>query len=391
MGGVDWFKNAIIYHILIDRFAGYTAMDNWDKPVFLGGNIRGITEKLPYLQNLGVTTLWISPFYKTSTYHGYHITDFYQVDPHFGTNKDIKNLIDAVHNLDMYIIADFVPNHCSKEHPFFKEAQQNKNSKYRDWFYFTKWPNSYLCFLSIGDLPKINLQNQEARDHIINAAKHWLSQGFDGYRLDHVIGPLHSFWKHFVKEIKTEYPNVVLIGEAWMMGIKRHELNTINIHHRFLKWLFGGAASDNLLIEYIGELDGVLDFKFQGLIRAYIAHSRISRQRFEKAIKQHYDHFPEDYLLPTFLDNHDMNRFLFDCGNNKEKLREAATIQFSINQPAIIYYGTEIGMTQNKSIWNIPTCGDLQARQPMNWKQQDMELLYFYKKLIEQRKNTPYQ
>jgi glycosidase len=125
MGGVDWFKNAIIYHILIDRFAGFASTENWDKPTFLGGNIKGIIEKLPYLQNLDINTLWISPFYKTNTYHGYHITDFYQVDSHYGTAEDIKKLIKAIHKYDMRIIADFVPNHCSGKHPFFQDAQRN--------------------------------------------------------------------------------------------------------------------------------------------------------------------------------------------------------------------------------------------------------------------------
>jgi len=157
MGGVDWFKNSVIYHILIDRFAGFKSSDNWEKPEFLGGTIKGIIEKFDYLQDLGVNTIWISPFYKTSEYHGYHITDFYQVDPHFGTTNDIKKLIKIVHNHDMHIIADFVPNHCSNRHPYFQEAQLNKNSEYRNWFYFTKWPNNYMCFLSIKQIPLTTL------------------------------------------------------------------------------------------------------------------------------------------------------------------------------------------------------------------------------------------
>lgn len=384
MGGVDWFKNAVIYQILIDRFAGFKSIKNWGKPEFLGGNIKGIIEKLPYLHNLGVNTIWISPFYKTSEYHGYHITDFYQVDPHFGTTKDIKKLIEIVHKHNMRIIADFVPNHCSNQHPYFREVQQNKNSEYKNWFYFTKWPNDYLCFLSVKRLPKINLDYPNARDYMINAAKHWLSLGFDGYRLDHVIGPSHNFWQQFKKEIKNMFPNVVLIGEAWMKGIKFNELKTINIKHKFLKWI-SGASSDNLLKEYSREIDGVLDFKFQELIRDYAARGKLSEKEFYDRIKHHYIKYPKSYFLPTFLDNHDMDRFLFECKNNKEKLKQAAEIQFSIDQPAIIYYGTEIGITQNKSIWEFQTYGDLQARQPMNWKKQDKELLTFYKKLIEQK------
>ncbi|MCK4332986.1 MAG: hypothetical protein KAV40_05340 [Thermoplasmatales archaeon] len=386
MGGIDWFKNAIIYHIIIDRFAGFDSADNWDKSTFLGGNIRGIIKKLPYLNDLGITTIWISPFYKTSAYHGYHITDFYQVDPHFGTLEDIKDIINAVHEHDMHIIADFVPNHCSRKHPFFKDAQTEKSSPYYDWFYFTKWPNEYLGFLNVKEIPKINLNNQQAREHMINAAKFWLSLGFDGFRLDHVIGPSHSFWKQFRKEIKDKYPNTVLIGEAWMMGIKRSELKTIQIKNKLLKWLFG-TASDNLLKEYIEELDGVLDFKVQELIKNYVANPYSSKQTFNKNIKRHFARFPDSYLLPNFLDNHDMDRFLFQCGNDKEKFKAAAQIQFSLDQPSIIYYGTETGMTQTNSMWNIPLYGDLQARQPMNWKKQDTELVEFYKKLIEQKKN----
>ena len=383
MGDVGWFKNAVIYHILIDRFAGFISSENWNKPDFLGGNINGITKKIPYLKDLGVDCIWISPFYKASAYHGYHVTDFFKVESHFGTINDLKRLIKTVHKNDIRIIADFVPNHCSNKHSFFVEAQQDKNSEYYKWFYFKNWPDDYLCFLSIEELPKINLSYAPARNYIINAAKHWLSLGFDGYRLDHVIGPSHGFWKEFRKEIKKEYPDAVLIGEAWMMGVKFHELKTIHIRWKFLKWLFG-SSPDYLLKEYVGELDGVLDFKLQELLKKYIAWNNSGQLK--RKITQHYNKYPDDYLLPTFLDNHDTNRFLFECKNNKEKPKTAAEIQFSTGQPAIIYYGTETGVTQGKSQWEIPYHGDLQARRPMNWKNQDKELLFFYKNLIKNRR-----
>jgi glycosidase len=384
MSHFDWLKPGVIYHIFIDRFAGFHSTENWDQPVFLGGTIQGIIEKLPYLIDLGVTTLWISPFYKTSAYHGYHITDFYQVDPHFGTVDDIKELIEESHKNNLHIIADFVPNHCSKEHPFFKEAQQDENSQYKDWFYFTRWPDQYLCFLSVQEIPKLNLNNPATQDHIVDAAKHWLNLGFDGFRLDHVIGPSHTFWKHFSSEIKKQFPNTVLIGEAWMMGIKRQELRTLQVRHRFLNWL-SGESSENLFKEYIGTLDGVLDFKVQELIQHYLKNQKISEKTFRKQLNKHYGQFPENFLLPTFLDNHDMDRFLFLCGNDKEKLKTAASVQFSLPQPAIIYYGTETGMTQTTSQRTIPTNGDLQARQPMNWDSPDQELYLFYKQLIQKK------
>ena len=384
MSGVGWFKNSVIYHIFIDRFAGFHSTENWDQPVFIGGTIRGIISKLPYLRDLGVTTLWISPFYKTSAYHGYHITDFYQVDPHFGTVEDIKDLIQASHEQNLHIIADFVPNHCSKEHPFFKQAQNDKNSSYKDWFYFTDWPEKYLCFLSVKEIPKLNLNNPLTRDHIVDAAKYWLNMGLDGFRLDHVIGPSHAFWRYFKQEIKNQNPNAVLIGEAWMMGIKQQELRTLQVRNKLFKWL-SGAASDNLFKEYTGELDGVLDFKVRELIKKYVTDPKISEKILEKQLRNHYAQLPENFILPTFLDNHDMDRFLFECGNDKAKLKTAASIQFSLPQPAIIYYGIEIGMSQTTSQWTISSNGDLQARQPMNWNTQDQEILTFYKELIQKK------
>ncbi|MFH1100940.1 MAG: alpha-amylase family glycosyl hydrolase [Methanobacteriota archaeon] len=383
---ITWFKHAIIYHILIDRFAGYPSTKNWETPTFLGGILNGITEKISYLNDLGINTIWISPFYQTSAYHGYHITDFYQVDPHYGTLEDLKTLIQTIHQNNMRIIADFVPNHCSKEHPYFKDAQHDRNSPYQDWFYFTHWPDEYQCFLSIREIPKINLDNQEARHHIITAAEYWLNLGLDGYRLDHVIGPSHDFWKEFTTTIRTKHPTSILIGEAWMHGIKRHELQTLHITHKYLKWLHG-AVSDTLFKEYIGELDGVLDFRVQQLIKNLIIDRKISIKTFYKLLKNHYNQFPKTFFLPTFLDNHDMDRFLFLCGNDIEKLQQAARLQFSLPQPVIIYYGTESGVTQTQSIWKNPSYGDLQARQPMNWDQQNTALIQFYKQAIAQKKD----
>ncbi|MEM0493029.1 MAG: alpha-amylase family glycosyl hydrolase [Candidatus Thermoplasmatota archaeon] len=387
MQNVKWFKNAVIYHILIDRFAGFRSRDQWDTPRFLGGNLQGIIEKIPYLSDLGVNILWISPFYSTSAYHGYHITDYYKVDEHFGTLDDLETLIRETHKNGMRIICDFVPNHCSKEQPFFKEAQSNRYSKYYDWFYFIRWPDQYLCFLSVKDLPKINLDNAEARMHIIKSAKYWLGKGFDGFRLDHVIGPSHGFWRDFTRAIKSSYPSAVLIGEAWMMGIRRNELKTLQVKNRTWRWWRGEKSMDGLLRSYIGVLDGVLDFTVQRLIHEYLISKRYSRVMFEKLLHTHYKNFPSsDYYLPSFLDNHDMDRFLFRCGNNIEVLKEAVRLQFSLPQPPIIYYGTEQGLTQDKSIWDTPCNGDLQARQPMKWDKMNEDLYEFYKKIITDRK-----
>jgi glycosidase len=379
---IEWFNQAVVYHILIDRFAGYTKPDHWELPEFIGGNLRGIIDSLSYLRDLGVNTLWLSPFFKASAYHGYHVTDFFDIDPRFGTLDDLRELIDKLHQNDMKLIADFVPNHCSREHRFFKAARADKSSAYYRWFNFSKWPDKYRCFLSFPEIPKINLQHPSAREHVIESARYWLSLGVDGFRLDHCIGPTHDFWQDFRKQIKSDYPGCVLIGEAWLMGIKFRELNTINISRKYLVWLMG-QAPERLYRDYIGELDGVLDFKFQ-LIMQEFARGIIDQQTAADKCRKHFAKFPPDFYLTTFLDNHDMDRYLFISGQDKDKLKQAAEIQFSFKGPKIIYYGTEVGLQQNKSVWDQPHDGDLQARRPMEWDDPDTDLLDFYRKLIRQ-------
>jgi cyclomaltodextrinase / maltogenic alpha-amylase / neopullulanase len=385
MADVDWFKQAIVYHIVIDRFAGFGSGD-WNQPVFLGGNLKSITGKLGYLKALGINTLWLSPFYETSAYHGYHITDFMKIEPNFGRHEDLEELIKKAGNSGIRIIADFVPNHCSKHHPFFLEAQKDKSSRYVKWFTFIKWPNDYLCFLDVKALPKLNLDHPETRDHIIDAAKYWLSMGIDGFRLDHVTGPKHSFWKYFRKQIKADFPQAVLIGEAWLEGIRFRHLKTLQIKYKYIRWLLN-LTQESVQKEYYGELDGVLDFRFRELVTLHIARSRAHGQSraLGPALERHFAAYPGNYFLATFLDNHDMNRFLFECGNDIEKLIAAAAVQFQIDQPVIIYYGTETGMTHQNSVAVNRPGSDLEARQPMNWQNPNIEIFNFYKELIKTR------
>jgi hypothetical protein len=194
-----------------------------------------------------------------------------------------------------------------------------------------------------------------------------------------------NFWYKFCNEVKNHFPNIILIGEAWMKGIKFKELKTLKISNKYFKWF--KKSSDDILKEYIDIFDGVLDFKFQELIRSFIAYNQISYEEYSLYLESHYNKYPSSFYLPNFLDNHDMNRFLFECKNNKNKLKKAAEYQFMEKQPIIIYYGTEIGLSQKRSIWDIKSHGDLQARLPMNWNYSDKKLFNFYRNLIINRGN----
>jgi glycosidase len=383
----SWFSEAIVYHILVDRYAGYHTDTDPKKPVFLGGNLTGIAERIPYLVELGINTILLSPIFETTQYHGYHITDFYTTDKRFGSENNLRLLIELAHDHNIRVIIDFVPNHCSRQHPFFQQALADRRSRYRKWFYFNSLTNSYLCFLHYRDLPKINLDFPEARNYIINAARHWINTGADGFRLDHAIGPSHDFWKAFRNEIKSVDREAVLIGEAWLEGIRFNDVKSLGISHKYRRWLHKFKPWD-VQAEYVGEFDGVLDFYFRHRITENIAWQESSLNKEEQLFSQmmnHYKRFPENFFLPSFIDNHDMNRFLFDAGQNRDKLKAALRLQFSLPQPPILYYGTECGMTHYKPVhWDVPY-SDIQVRQPMPWDALDYELINYCKGLIRKR------
>ncbi len=385
---VSWFSEAIVYHIFIDRFAGYDPAENWKKPVFMGGNLQGITAKADYLSELGINTLWISPLFKSDAYHGYHVTDFFQPEPHFGTLEDVRNLLEIYHRKNIRILLDFVPNHCSVNHPYFQAALNDRKSVYRKWFIFHPFNGRYSTFLHFRELPKFNLDYGKARDHIISAARYWLSLGFDGFRLDHAVGPSHDFWKAFSGETRRSDKDVVLIGEAWLEGAGFRDLKTLGIRNKYIRWLTGFRPQD-IQLEYSGVFDGTLDFFFRHRITEYIAWKKDPdpyTKHLQQAMKSHYALFPKDFYLPTFIDNHDMNRFLFDAGQHKDKLRKALAFQFTLPQPPIIYYGTETGLSHTERIDGQVPFSDLQARKPMPWQLLDHDLIRFVKEQISARK-----
>ena len=377
----EWFKNARIYQILIDRFSGADTSIN--KPDFLGGNIKGITERLNYILELGVNTIWLSPFCKTNKYHGYHILDYKTVDNHFGSIDDLKFLIKKAHENSLRVITDFVPNHCSVKHPFFIEAKFDRNSKYYNWFYFKKWPDNYLCFFNVKELVKLNLDNPETRDYIIEIAKYWLSLGIDGYRIDHVIGPSHKFWKRFYNEIKAGYPNCVLFGEAWGAGISSAYFETINIRNKFFHRIFG-VSQESLQKEYYGEMDGILDFRLNEIIKEAVSKGKgfTSDNEFRYKVRKHFSKYFENYYLITFLDNHDMNRFLMYCNGDFDLLLETLEFLLTTNKPVVIYYGTETGMFNKIQVKFDLHHSDLYVREPFDWCNINYKLYNKVKALI---------
>lgn len=375
----NWLNKAKIYHIFIDRFAFPEGCEELND--FAGGSFEGIRKKIPYLKSLGINCVLLSPVYDSDEYHGYHIVDFFKVQKRFGTLEKFKKLLYELKKANIKIILDFVVNHVSYKDPFFLDAMSNKNSKYKNWFYFDKKGN-YLKYLDVKELPKLNLDNFETKTYVIDSAKFWLKLGVDSLRLDHVIGPSDKFWIDFNKEIKKNFPNCILIGEALMEGISFSQLKTINMKNKYFIWFF--RKNKKFLIKhYVGILDGCLDFGFNDIVRSSIKSNKSDR-KIHKKLKKYYSNFDGKFILIPFLSSHDQDRFIFVCDNSFEKFKRGYNFLFKFNGPKIIYYGDESGLKQKKSIISSGYGGDIQVRRNMNWNSIDLNFFNFFKEKLNE-------
>jgi cyclomaltodextrinase / maltogenic alpha-amylase / neopullulanase len=355
----DWFREAIIYEIFIDRFADTTDLpDDLDLGEPHGGSIAGIISQLDYLVNLGITCIWLTPIFASSSYHGYDPKDHQAIDPRYGSIEEVKTLLAAAKKRNLRIIFDFVANHFSNEHPAFIAAVQDKNNPQYSWFRFRDWPEEYDCFFDVPSQPEVNSDHREVRQYLIESARYWLQLGVDGFRLDYANGCTHAFWSSFHHATRQENTDSVIFGEI--------------------------VEVPSFLRSYTGILEGCLDFKFLELSRGFFAYKNLSVSQFDKALSQHLAYFTTDLVLPSFLDNHDMNRFLWIVGEDKRRLKLAALCQFTLPNPPIIYYGTEVGVSQRATVGRLE-----ESRVPQSWgEKQDRELLEFYQRLIRFRRDN---
>jgi len=358
----DWLRQAVIYQIFVDRFATTGGQPFQAVPTLSdihGGSIQGIRERLGHLRELGVTCLWLSPLFPSPTHHGYDATDYVSVEPRLGTRHQLEGLIKEAHASGMRVLLDFVANHCSDQHPLFRKALANPGSPERAMFMFSG--DTYQAFFDVGTMPEFALDREPAMTYVRDAARYWIELGVDGYRLDYAMGPSHAFWSAFRSAVRTINPEAALIGEV--------------------------TGSATQLASYDGRLDGALDFLLLQALRGFVDFDLIDSNAFGRFVERHFRYFSGRLVLPSFLDNHDMNRFLWAARGDVRRLKLAALIQFMLPGPPIIYYGTEVGVTQFRDIEHPDGSRKLEeSRTPMVWGPgQNTDLLDFYQHLIRHR------
>ena len=371
----NWFDNIRIYHLLIDRFNGGWQVPPKSENLFCGGNLQGVIDKLDYIQDLGFNAIMLSPIFKSANYHGYHTLNFEDVDPHLGTWEDYQRLLDKAHDMGMKIICDFVPNHCWYEAPLFEASLLKNGGKHRDWFFYPKEnSDEFVSFLGFGDLPKFNLTNPEVVGFMIDKAEKLARMGVDAFRIDHALGQPHSFLQRLRQSVQAISSDIVVFGEVWAQGIgpqlaSQLYFKTESRLQEFLAQETKPFSQENLQGDYVGTLDGVLDFAYRDILLEEVHAGRgiKGNQTLQSKIADHFANYPQDFKLVLFLDNHDTDRFMFDCHDDANLLKEAIDLTMEQSRPFSFLYGTEQLMTNRPTIFNAEPYADLRVRNCMDW------------------------
>ena len=434
------FNGRRIYQVFIDRFAGHKTeyTDEELRKGFLYGNIKALMSKIDYIKSMNFDMIWLTPFYvnQKNGYHGYHVINYNHVDPRFaygekpedenigdvfnendlnletGSDLVLKKFVELCHEKNIKIMMDLVPNHVYETHPFFIDAKNNENSKYRDWFYFiknekkdikekkkgrkkkksskksTKKDNTielkeeeenygyrHLSFLGFGDLPKLNLENEDCLNHIINSTNKFLNYGIDAVRIDHVIGPSKNSIKKLVDKIHEKFPYVPFIMENLPFGVSPQNYETIKgVDSETLKKFEGinlntAKNLDELFLTYDNVVDGALDFSFYALVDLFLK-KELTEEQCNKEIEEHFKRYEnyKNFILLKHVDSHDSDRLMYRCHGNMLLFEKAINMlnkkYLGRNDPIVVYYGTEDLMSQEKSIFG-EAYGDFRCRLPM--------------------------
>jgi maltose alpha-D-glucosyltransferase / alpha-amylase len=392
-----WYQTAVFYEVMVRSF-----FDSNDDGM---GDFRGLTEKLEYLQWLGVDCLWLVPFYTSPLKDGgYDISDYYSVLPEYGTIGDVATFLEEAHFRGIRVIADQVVNHTSDQHPWFQESRQSKTNAKADWYVWsddpTRWSEARVIFVDtepsnwtwdpvreqyywhrfFSHQPDLNFDNPEVQEAMLDVFRFWLDLGLDGFRLDAVpylyerdgtngenLKETHELLKRIRKEIDSQYPNTVLLAEAnqWPADVVEYFGDGDECHMCFhfpvMPRMFMGARREQRtpITEILAQTPPIPDGCQWGIFLRN--HDELT---LEMVTDEERDYMYNEYAKdPRMKLNLGIRRRLFPLLDNNERLVELFHgLLFSLPGSPVLYYGDEIGMGDNIYL------GDRDGvRTPMQW------------------------
>ncbi len=348
-----WTRGAVCYEVFVRSF-----FDSNGDGI---GDLNGLIARLDYIDKLGASCIWLMPVAASPSYHGYDVSDYYRVEPAYGSNDDFKRLVAAAHRRGIRVLVDMVLNHTSSEYPHFQAALRDTSSPFRAWYRFSPTPlgkgpwgevawrrsparDEYYWGVFSSEMPDLNYGTSAVREEMEKVATFWLRElGVDGFRLDAVpylveegsclmgCPGTHAFLREYAAHVRSVKPDAYTVGEAWgnidaMLPYYPDQLTSY----------FGFELADSLL-------SAVRTGAAAGLLGGYL--------RLQEALPS--------YRWSPFLSNHDQTRVLTALGGDVIGAKLAATLLLTLPGLPFVYYGEEIGMTGAKP--------DPRIRTPMQW------------------------
>ncbi len=383
-----WVKNTIWYQIFPERYArgsspDWAADSDGGVESFAGGNLQGIIDHLDEIQDLGISGLYLTPIFTSPSSHKYDTTDYYHIDPAFGSNEQFGELVRQAHQRGMRVMLDAVFNHCGWLHPFWQDVvQRGKQSPYFDCFYIEREPVvnfelpaagipqydpamagklNFRTFAFTPRMPKWNTSHPLVREHLFDAARYWMeTYGVDGWRLDVSNEVTHDFWRDFRKMVKGINPDAYIMGENW---------------DNSYPWLMGD------------QFDAVMNYELSYPIWNLLGSKETTVEHFDvlqyqQAVNQLLVSYPKNNLelMYNLIDSHDTPRIAHVYGGNMAKVKLAYLLLMTFTGAPSIYYGSEVGLGGDGH----------HNRAPFPWgKEQDLSLRQLVRSLIQLRREHP--
>ena len=336
-----WVNDTVWYQIFPDRFCN-GRVDNDGEDVLpwqtgpvkrtekYGGDLEGIRQRLPYLEKLGVTGIYLNPIMEAETNHKYDTKDYTKIDPAFGDDETMKRLVMEAHGRGIRVMVDAVFNHCGRKFaPWLDVQEKGRESQYADWFMVQDWTDirrhentrdgRFYSFAFADWMPKLNTNNEEVIRYFCGVCEEWIRKyDIDGIRFDVGNEVSHYFLKRMRRHLKKIKPDIYLLGEIW---------------HDAIQWLAGD------------EYDSVMNYPLMSGIHDFFLDSLADREEFERMVNRCYTMYMQqsNNVLFNLLDSHDTER-LMNRFHDLDIFYQQLAVLFTLPGSPCIYYGTEIAM-----------------------------------------------
>lgn len=375
----DWISKTVWYQIFPERFANGNvgispegALD-WDSSIrpkstdFFGGDLQGIIDHLDYLQDLGITGLYLCPIFESPSNHKYNTTDYFEIDRHFGDKETFRQLVEQAHQRGMKVMLDAVFNHMGDQSAQWQDVlKHGENSAYKDWFHIQEFPVTndklmnlkelpYHTFAFASYMPKLDTANPEVKDYLLSVATYWIEHfDIDAWRLDVANEVDHQFWRDFRKAVLSKKPDLYILGEVW---------------HTSQPWLNGD------------EFHAVMNYPLSDSVKDYFLSRSKKTSQFIAEINCQSMYYKQQIseVMFNLLDSHDTERILATAQGDIQLVKSALAFLFLQRGTPCIYYGTELELGGGMD----PDC-----RRVMPWDRvsSSNDMLNFMKNLIQLRK-----